>query len=174
MEIGSEPVPRCSNCCFLLPFVRRRALLDGGRARSRWPNDCDLTCTSTRAVTLTFHGFGGCICSPRLACGRAVAPPLGAGAVRCRVNFIRPLRPSRSSSWSRASSPGREIFLQEQPLLAGGRLCAVALSRGCFCTGTSVCKAARCWPRMHIDPRRRTCGGVRYWKRSCHPQKNST
>ena len=44
---------------FLLPFVRRQALLEGGRIAFRvWPNDCDLNLHLNNGRYLTFMDLG--------------------------------------------------------------------------------------------------------------------
>ena len=44
---------------FLLPFVRRRGLLDSGRIAYRvWPNDCDMNLHLNNGRYLTFMDLG--------------------------------------------------------------------------------------------------------------------
>ena len=120
---------------FLLPFVRRRALLDGGRVAFRvWPNDCDLNLHLNNGRYLTFMDLGRVHLLAQIGLlgelwRRHWAPVLSAA----EINFIRPLQPFQKFDLvTRLLTWDDKYFYMEQRFVAGGRLCAVALVKGLF------------------------------------------
>jgi acyl-CoA thioesterase FadM len=118
-----------------LPFVRRRALLDGGHIAFRvWPNDCDMNLHLNNGRYLTFMDLGRVHLLAQIGLlgvlwRRRWAPVLSAA----EINFIRPLQPFQKFELvTRLLTWDEKYFYMEQRFLAGGRLCAVALVKGLF------------------------------------------
>ena len=119
----------------LLPFVRRRALLDSGRIVFRvWPNDCDLNLHLNNGRYLTFMDLGRVHLIAQIGLlgvlwQRRWTPVLSAA----EINFIRPIQPLQKFELAtRLLTWDEKYFYIEQRFLAGGRLCAVALVKGLF------------------------------------------
>jgi len=119
----------------LLPWVRRRALLDSGRVAFRvWPNDCDLNLHLNNGRYLTFMDLGRVHLITQIGLlgvlwQRHWAPVLSAA----EINFIRPIQPFQKFELAtRLLTWDEKYFYIEQRFVAGGRLCAVALVKGLF------------------------------------------
>jgi acyl-CoA thioesterase FadM len=119
----------------LLPFVRRRALLDAGRVAFRvWPNDCDINLHLNNGRYLTFMDLGRLHLLAQIGLlgvlwRRRWSPVLSAS----EISYIRPLRPmQRFELITRLLTWDEKYFYMEQRFVAGGRLCAVALVKGLF------------------------------------------
>lgn len=119
----------------LLPFVRRRALLEPGRIGFRvWPTDCDLNLHMNNGRYLTFMDLGRVHLLAQIGLlGRLVrrrwTPVLSAA----EINFFRPVPPLRRFDLvTRLLTWDEQYFYIEQRFLAGGRLCAVAMVKGVF------------------------------------------
>jgi acyl-CoA thioesterase FadM len=119
----------------LLPFTRRRSLLEAGRIRFRvWPTDCDMNFHMNNGRYLTFMDLGRVHLLAQIG--------LVGGLIRKRwtpvlsaaeINFIRPLRPLRRFDLvTRLLTWDEKYFYIEQRFLSAGRLCAVAMVRGVF------------------------------------------
>ena len=120
---------------FLLPFVRRQALLEAGRVAFRvWPNDCDLNLHLNNGRYLTFMDLGRVHLLAQIGLlgelwRRHWAPVLSAA----EINFIRPIQPFQKFDLvTRLLTWDEKYFYMEQRFVAGGRLCAVALVKGLF------------------------------------------
>jgi acyl-CoA thioesterase FadM len=119
----------------LLPFVRRRGLLEANRLTFRvWPNDCDLNLHLNNGRYLTFMDLG------RLhLIARRWMPVLSAA----EMNFIRPLRPLQKFDLvTRLLSWDEKYFYIEQRFEAGGKLHAIGMVKGLFLHG-----------RAHVESR---------------------
>ena len=119
----------------LLPFTRRRALLDPGRIRFRvWPTDCDINLHMNNGRYLTFMDLGRVHLLAQIGLlgglmRRRWTPVLSAA----EINFIRPVRPlQRFDLITRLLTWDEKYFYIEQRFLAAGRLCAVAMVKGLF------------------------------------------
>jgi acyl-CoA thioesterase FadM len=119
----------------LLPFVRRRALLEPGRIGFRvWPTDCDLNLHMNNGRYLTFMDLGRVHLLAQIGLlgglvRRRWTPVLSAA----EINFIRPVPPLRRFDLvTRLLTWDDKYFYIEQRFLAGGRLCAVAMVKGLF------------------------------------------
>lgn len=118
-----------------LPFVRRKALLDGGRLAFRvWPNDCDLNLHLNNGRYLTFMDLGRVHLLAQIGMlgelwRRRWTPVLSAA----EISFIRPIAPLQKFDLvTRLLTWDEKYFYMEQRFVAGGRLCAVALVKGLF------------------------------------------
>jgi acyl-CoA thioesterase FadM len=119
----------------LLPFVRRRALLEPGRIGFRvWPTDCDINLHMNNGRYLTFMDLGRVHLLAQIGLlgglvRRRWAPVLSAA----EINFIRPVNPlQRFDLVTRLLTWDEKYFYIEQRFVAGGRLCAVAMVKGLF------------------------------------------
>ena len=119
----------------LLPFVRRRALLEAGHIAFRvWPNDCDINLHLNNGRYLTFMDLGRMHLLAQIGLLRELprrrwAPVLSAA----EINFIRPLRPFQKFDLvTRLLTWDEKYFYMEQRFEADGRLCALALVKGLF------------------------------------------
>lgn len=122
----------------LLPFVRRRGLLEPGRVRFRvWPNDCDINLHMNNGRYLTFMDLGRVHLIAQIGLGRALlrrrwAPVLSAA----EMNFIRPLRPFQAFELvTRLLTWDEKYFYIEQRFVSDGRLLAVGMVKGLFLRG---------------------------------------
>jgi len=120
---------------FLLPFVRRRSLLDNGRIAFRvWPNDCDINLHLNNGRYLTFMDLGRTHLLAQIGLlGKLLkfrwAPVLSAA----EINFLRPIQPfQKFDLGTRLLTWDDKYFYMEQRFVAGGQLCAVALVKGLF------------------------------------------
>lgn len=122
----------------LLPFVRRRGLLEESRLGFRvWPNDCDLNFHMNNGRYLTFMDLGRVHLIAQLGLlavllKRRWSPVLSAA----EINFIRPLGPYRAFTLvTRVLTWDEKYFYIEQRFERDGRLCAVGMVRGLFLHG---------------------------------------
>jgi acyl-CoA thioesterase FadM len=122
----------------LLPFVRRRGLLDTGRLSFRvWPNDCDLNLHLNNGRYLTFMDLGRLHLIAQIGFLRGLfrrrwAPVLSTA----EMNFIRPLGPLRKFDLvTRLLSWDEKYFYIEQRFEVGGRLHAIGMVKGLFLHG---------------------------------------
>jgi acyl-CoA thioesterase FadM len=120
---------------FLLAFVRRQALLNGGRIAFRvWPNDCDMNLHLNDGRYLTFMDLGRVQLLAQIGLmgelwRRRWAPVLSAA----EIGFIRPVQPFQKFSLiTRLLTWDDKYFYMEQKFESGGRLCVVALVKGLF------------------------------------------
>ena len=139
---------------FLLPFVRRRALLDGGRIAFRvWPNDCDLNLHLNNGRYLTFMDLGRVHLLAQIGLLGELwrhrwAPVLSAA----EINFIRPIQPFQKFDLvTRLLTWDEKYFYMEQRFVAGGRLCAVALVKGLFLHRRERVESRAVLAALHID-----------------------
>ncbi len=119
----------------MLPFVRRRALLDAGRIAFRvWPNDCDINLHLNNGRYLTFMDLGRMHLLAQIGLLRELprrrwAPVLSA----VEISFIRPIQPFQKFDLvTRLLTWDEKYFYMEQRFETGGRLCALALVKGLF------------------------------------------
>lgn len=122
----------------LLPFVRRKGVLDPGRLAFRvWPNDCDLNLHLNNGRYLTFMDLGRLHLIAQIGFlgilfRRRWAPVLSAA----EINFIRPLGPLRKFDLvTRLLTWDEKHFYIEQRFEVGGRLHAIGMVRGLFLYG---------------------------------------
>jgi acyl-CoA thioesterase FadM len=122
----------------LLPFVRRRELLEPGRLRFRvWPNDCDLNLHLNNGRYLTFMDLGRVHLIAQIGFLRGLfqrrwSPVLSAA----EMNFIRPLNPFQKFDLvTRLLTWDEKYFYIEQRFVANGRLHAVGMVKGLFLHG---------------------------------------
>lgn len=122
----------------LLPFVRRRSLLDASRLAFRvWPNDCDLNLHLNNGRYLTFMDLGRFHMIAQIGFLGALfrrrwAPVLSAA----EMNFIRPLGPFQKFELvTRLLSWDDKYFYIEQRFEVGGRLHAIGMVKGLFLHG---------------------------------------
>ena len=139
---------------FLLPFVRRQALLEAGRVAFRvWPNDCDLNLHLNNGRYLTFMDLGRVHLLAQIGLlgelwRRHWAPVLSAA----EINFIRPIRPFQKFDLvTRLLTWDEKYFYMEQRFVAGGRLCAVALVKGLFLHRRERVQSRAVLAALHID-----------------------
>lgn len=119
----------------LLPFVRRRPLLEAGRLAFRaWPNDCDLNLHLNNGRYLTFMDLGRVHLLAQIGLVRGLmrrrwTPVLSAA----EINFIRPIGPLQKFELvTRLLTWDEKYFYIEQRFVAHGRLCALAMAKGLF------------------------------------------
>lgn len=122
----------------LLPFVRRKGLLEAGRVAFRvWPNDCDLNLHLNNGRYLTFMDLGRFHLIAQIGfLGKLFrqrwAPVLSAA----EISFIRPLGPLQKFGLvTRMVSWDEKYFYIEQRFEVGGRLHAIGMVRGLFLHG---------------------------------------
>lgn len=122
----------------LLPFVRRRALLEPGRLTFRvWPTDCDVNLHLNNGRYLTFMDLGRVHLIAQIGLLRALlrrrwTPVLSAA----EMSFIRPIPPLRKFDLvTRLLTWDEKYFYIEQRFVANGRLCAVGMVKGLFLHG---------------------------------------
>jgi acyl-CoA thioesterase FadM len=120
---------------FLLPFVRRRDLLDAGQVAFRvWPNDCDINLHLNNGRYLTFMDLGRVHLIAQIGMlgilrRRRWTPVLSAA----EINFIRPIQPlQKFDLLTRLLTWDEKYFYIEHRFVAGGQLRAVALVKGLF------------------------------------------
>lgn len=122
----------------MLPFVRRRDLLEPGRLRFRvWPTDCDLNLHLNNGRYLTFMDLGRVHLIAQIGFLRGLirrrwSPVLSAA----EMNFIRPLNPLQQFDLvTRLLTWDEKYFYIEQRFVANGRLHAVGMVKGLFLQG---------------------------------------
>lgn len=122
----------------MLPFVRRRELLEPGRLRFRvWPSDCDLNLHLNNGRYLTFMDLGRLHLIAQIGFLRGLfrrrwSPVLSAA----EMNFIRPLNPLQKFDLvTRLLTWDEKYFYIEQRFVANGRLHAVGMVKGLFLHG---------------------------------------
>lgn len=160
---------------FLLPFVRRQTLLEGGRIAFRvLPNDCDLNPHLNNGCYLTFMDLGRVHLPAQIGLlgelwRRHWAPVLSAA----EINFIRPIQPFQKFDLvTRLLTWDEKYFYTEKRFAAGGRLCAVALVKGLFLHRRErVQSRSGAGRAAHRHCGAGHAGGGASLERSCHPQK---
>lgn len=138
----------------LLPFVRRRALLEPGRVRFRvWLNDCDLNLHLNNGRYLTFMDLGRVQLLAQTGLLRQIfrrrwAPVLSAA----EMNFIRPLKPFQAFELvTRLLTWDEKYFYIEQRFVADGRLAAVGMVKGLFLQGRERVASAAVLKSLGLD-----------------------
>ena len=123
---------------FILPFVRKRGLLEASRVSFRvWPTDCDINMHLNNGRYLTFMDLGrvhllGQVKLWRSMRKRGWFPVLAAVA----INYIRPIDPLQKFALvTRLLAWDEKYFYIEQRFEVGRRLCASALVKGVFLAG---------------------------------------
>jgi len=139
---------------FLLPFVRRKNLLDGGRLAFRvWPNDCDINLHLNNGRYLTFMDLGRVHLLTQIGMlgelwRRRWTPVLSAA----EINFIRPIQPLQKFDLvTRLLTWDEKYFYMEQRFLAAGQLCAVALVKGLFLHRRERVESRTVLAALHLD-----------------------
>jgi acyl-CoA thioesterase FadM len=120
---------------FLLPFVRRRGLLDSGRIAYRvWSNDCDMNLHLNNGRYLTFMDLGRVhLLAQTGLLGKLLQKRWTPVLSAVEVNYLRPIRPfQKFDLGTRLLTWDDKYFYMEQRFVAGGQLCAVALVKGLF------------------------------------------
>ena len=152
----------------MLPFMRRRALLDAGRIAFRvWPNDCDINLHLNNGRYLTFMDLGRMHLLAQIGLLRELprrrwAPVLSA----VEISFIRPIQPFQKFDLvTRLLSWDEKYFYMEQRFEAGGRLCAVALVKGLFLHRRERVESRAILAALHLDdmPAPAMPETVRHW-----------
>jgi acyl-CoA thioesterase FadM len=138
----------------MLPFVRRRALLDAGRIAFRvWPNDCDINLHLNNGRYLTFMDLGRMHLLAQIGLLRELprrrwAPVLSA----VEISFIRPIQPFQKFDLvTRLLTWDEKYFYMEQRFEAGGQLCAVALVKGLFLHRRERVENRTVLAALHLD-----------------------
>jgi acyl-CoA thioesterase FadM len=123
---------------FLLPFLRRRGLLEASRVAFRvWPTDCDINMHMNNGRYLTFMDLGRVHLLAQTGLWRPMRrngwfPVLGAA----EINFIRPIDPLQKFDLvTRLLTWDEKYFYIEQRFEAGQRLCATGMVKGLFLAG---------------------------------------
>lgn len=120
---------------FLLPFVRRQALLDSGCTTFRvWPNDCDINLHLNNGRYLTFMDLGRTHLLAQIGLlGKLLQHRWAPVLTAAEINYLRPIQPFQKFDLStRLLTWDDKYFYMEQRFVAGGQLCAVALVKGLF------------------------------------------
>ena len=122
----------------MMPFLRRRGLLDSSRIAFRvWPTDCDLNLHLNNGRYLTFMDLGRVHLLGQTRLWRKMwqhhwFPVIGAA----EINYIRSIRPfQRFELVSRLLTWDEKYFYIEQRFEVGRRLHAIALVKGVFISG---------------------------------------
>jgi len=151
----------------LLPFVRRRELLEPGRLRFRvWPNDCDLNLHMNNGRYLTFMDLGRVHLIAQIGflaslIRRRWSPVLSAA----EMNFIRPLGPLQAFDLvTRLLTWDEKYFYIEQRFVANGRLHAVGMVKGLFLRGRERIESRAVLELLGLDlPAPAVPEVVRHW-----------
>lgn len=120
---------------FLLPFVRRRALLDSGHITFRvWPTDCDINLHLNNGRYLTFMDLGRTHLLAQVGLlGKLLQHRWTPVLTAAEINYLRPIQPFQKFDLStRLLTWDDKYFYMEQRFVAGGQLRAVALVKGLF------------------------------------------
>ncbi len=122
----------------MLPFLRRRGLLEASRIAFRvWPTDCDINMHMNNGRYLTFMDLGRVHLLAQTGLWRPMRrngwfPVLGAA----EINFIRPIDPLRKFHLvTRLLAWDEKYFYIEQRFEVGQRLCAIGMVKGLFLAG---------------------------------------
>lgn len=123
---------------FLLPFVRKRGLLEASRVSFRvWPTDCDINMHLNNGRYLVFMDLGRVHLLGQVNLWRTLRKrgwfPVLAGV---EINYIRPINPLQKFDLvTRLLAWDERYFYIEQRFEVGRRLCASALVKGVFLAG---------------------------------------
>jgi acyl-CoA thioesterase FadM len=151
----------------LLPFVRRKGLLEAGRVAFRvWPNDCDLNLHLNNGRYLTFMDLGRMHLIAQIGfLGKLFrlrwAPVLSAA----EMSFIRPLKPLQKFDLvTRLLTWDEKYFYIEQRFVAGGRLHATGMVKGLFLHGRERVESRVVLEMLGLDAAAPDMpGAVRHW-----------
>jgi len=154
LEVEVNLYLRLLKLLFLLPFVRRQALLDSGRIAFRvWPNDCDINLHLNNGRYLTFMDLGRTHLLAQIGLlGKLLqnrwAPVLSAA----EINYLRPIQPFQKFDLStRLLTWDEKYFYMEQRFVVGGQLCAVALVKGLFLHRGKRVQSRAILAALHLD-----------------------
>jgi len=120
---------------FLLPFVRRRVLLDSGHITFRvWPTDCDINLHLNNGRYLTFMDLGRTHLLAQIGLlGKLLQHRWTPVLTAAEINYLRPIQPFQKFDLStRLLTWDDKYYYMEQRFVAGGQLRAVALVKGLF------------------------------------------
>jgi len=151
----------------LLPFVRRRGLLEANRLTFRvWPNDCDLNLHLNNGRYLTFMDLGRLHLIAQIGflgglIRRRWAPVLSAA----EMNFFRPLGPFQKFDLvTRLLSWDEKYFYIEQRFEARGRLHAIGMVKGLFLHGRARIESRAVTAMLGLDtPAPEMPEALRHW-----------